>query len=162
MRNSSRINDRGPWVRGRATRTASGKKPPFCGGRRIEFRIQPSTAALGAAFLATCRTYRRAAGRTTVVGASPWPDVRNKAYCCCASDRGRILQSYKPASSICKHTTRRPETKRILQTYVVLVGQNNERQGGSPIGKCRTHTRDSHVRSSANINHRTSSARARS
>jgi len=36
--------------------------------------------------------------------------------------KNRILQSYKLASSMCKQTTHRPETKRISKTYVVLIG----------------------------------------
>ena len=84
-----------------------------------------------------------AAGRTDcryslgAAGATPWPDVRRPDQQsllllvviaeATLSDRGRILQSYKLASSICKHTTRRPETKRTSQTHVVIVGQNNER-----------------------------------
>src|SRR5215469_14808240 len=118
MRHSSRINDRGPWVRGRTTRTASGKKPPLAVARTNtaqHSRLRRSLSCLQ---------------RTTVVGrrlGRMYAVLINKAYCCCASDRGRILQSYKPARSICKHTTHRPETKRVLQTYVVLVGQNEER-----------------------------------
>src|SRR6516164_9636006 len=117
MRHSSRINDRGPRVRGRLR----------------EPRVAETTIGGGRTNTAEHSRLRRSLSclqRTTVVG----PRLRrmyavliNKAHCCCASDRGRILQSYKPARSICKHTTHRPETKRVLQTYVVLVGQNDER-----------------------------------